>query len=340
MKINIFQWRYSPFLMLLALWLPTGNAQAAVNCTASMPTVNLGDITPANADDKTISANLNYKCKNTFLESRRVYVCLAVDGGDKPEVVIPRYMSGPNTPRLAFTMTLSGGTLWSTRNNLSGGTEYKSVLHDIPGGGSISIDVPINISLLPSNDNTSATPGIYTNNFNGGHTALTTDVSPYKGDGSLLDCTKGSQGTERFPFIVQATVIKDCKVTTTGALDFGSVISGSTPTPASSSADLINVTCTKGTPYKIGLSPSNGNVEGMGVMKNSTATDTVPYQLRSTAGIAGKIWGNTATSTTVGNGVAGIGNGISKGEAVFATVANTDVKPDTYSDTVTVHVNY
>ena len=346
MNIDIIQWRYSPVLMLLVLWLPAGNTQAAVNCTASMPTVNLGDITPENANNKTITATLNYKCDNTFAESRRVYVCLATDGGSyAPDTVLPRYMStGSSTNLLAFTMTLSGGTLWSTRGNLSGGSEYKSVLHDIPGKKSINIDVPINISLLPSSNNALATPGTYTNNFNAGHTALTTDVSPYNGDGSLLDCATGSQGRGRFPFIVQATVINECKITANpGILNLSS-------TPANkkniAGNSTIGVTCTDSAPYNIGLSPktpnpSTGNINGAGFL-NGTGTnmDKVPYQLRSKDGTNGKVWGNTATSTSVGNGVAGIGNGNNQNYPVYVTVPNADFKPDTYTDTVTIKEKY
>ena len=68
--------------------------------------------------------------------------------------------------------------------------------------------------------------------------------------------------------------------------------------------------------------------------------DKVPYQLRSTAGINGTIWGNTATSTTVGNGVADFGTGSNKSHTVFVTVPSVDVRPDNYSDTVTINVNY
>ena len=58
MKINIFQWRYSPFLILGSLLLPINYAEAAVTCTASINDANLGDITPANADNESIVATL------------------------------------------------------------------------------------------------------------------------------------------------------------------------------------------------------------------------------------------------------------------------------------------
>ena len=77
-------------------------------------------------------------------------------------------------------------------------------------------------------------------------------------------------------------------------------------------------------------------------MMSGTAgnTDKVPYQLRSTTGLGGAVWGNTATSTTVGNGVADFGTGSNKTHEVFITVSTADFKPDNYSDTVTINVNY
>ena len=179
-------------------------------------------------------------------------------------------------------------------------------------------------------------PGTYRSNYGESDTAIS--VNEQSGITAPTSCATSPQGNQ-FNFNVQARVIDECKITTIGALDFGSIMSASTPTTASSSANLINVTCSKDVPYNIGLSPSNGNVDGLGIMNNSAKNATVPYQLQSDSN--GTVWGNKdVTSTNVGNGVTRIGTGLAKGETVFSTVSNTDVKPDTYSDTVTVHVNY
>lgn len=93
--------------------------------------------------------------------------------------------------------------------------------------------------------------------------------------------------------------------------------------------------------YNIGLSPSNGNSEGAGFMKGTGSNpDTIPYQLRSSFGFSGQPWGNTATANDVGNGVAGIGRGVPNSHTVYVTVPKSDVKPDNYSDIVSVTVNY
>jgi spore coat protein U-like protein len=148
-----------------------------------------------------------------------------------------------------------------------------------------------------------------------------------------------AQSTSTFQVLI--TVAKACSVTAGNAsnIDFGTVNSSATGLVASSN---ISVTCSKTTPYNVGLMPSNTNTSGAGVMKSSvpaTNTDTVAYQLRSVSG-TGPVWGSTATPTTVGNGVAGTGTGAAQSIPVFATVANANVTPDSYSDTVTVTVNY
>lgn len=148
-------------------------------------------------------------------------------------------------------------------------------------------------------------------------------------------------------FQVLLTVTKACSVTAGAAsnLNFGS----QDPTTAGLAAtNTFSVTCSKSTPYTVGLLPSNTNTSGAGVMKAQNVapvtgnTDTVPYQLRSTAGATGTIWGNTATSAAKGNGVGATGTGAAVSHTVYATIAGaaTNVTPDSYADTVTVQVNY
>lgn len=341
MNINIFQWRYSPFLMLMALFLPTDNVQAAltVTCKAGMNTVagttglvNFGTITSDDVGSASISGTLNYSCTNTGTTAGYVSVCLAADGGDKPSAVIPRYMkTAPSNRELAFNMTLSKGGIWGTRNP-GVGVEYNSGPIYIPARSTISGKETINISLLSSN--TQAIPGTYNNIFDGAHTAMTIRTSTNQ---NSSNCLTGSQGTVRFPFTVQATVLPSCKVTAKPNIDLG-------PHPASkkniTGNNTIGITCTDTTTYNIGLAPSNGSLNGAGLMKGSDTNPVLPYQLRSTAGSNGIIWGNTATSTSKGNGVTGKGNGLSQTYPVYVTVPSADFKPDIYSDTVTINVNY
>lgn len=143
-------------------------------------------------------------------------------------------------------------------------------------------------------------------------------------------------------FQVLIKVQKACSVTAGAAsnIDFGTVDASAINLTGNSS---ISVTCSKKTPYSVGLLPSNNNTSGAGSMAALNVapvtgnTDAVPYQLRSVS-TAGTNWGST-----VGTGaVAGTGNGTAQSIPVFATIPGTgaNVTPDSYIDTVTVQVTY
>ncbi|MBV8044691.1 spore coat protein U domain-containing protein [Pluralibacter sp.] len=146
-------------------------------------------------------------------------------------------------------------------------------------------------------------------------------------------------------FQVLMTIEKACTVTAGASsnINLGSVSATAINTSASST---ISVNCSKSTPYFIGLAPSaanGGNTTGAGAMSSvansGSNSDKVPYQLNQTSA-TGPVWGNTATSTTVGNGVAANGTGQAQTFTVFATAASANFTPDDYADTVTVNVNY
>lgn len=349
MKMNIFQWRYSLILILLPLLLPIVNAQAglSVTCEAGMNTapggagiVNFGTITSTNANNASTTGTLTYSCTNTGDTAGYVSVCLAADGGEYNNTAVNgRYMKRPGggtaaRSQLDFTMKLTGGELWSTRGKT--GSEFNSGLLSIGANSTVTGSEVISLSM--NGGNTRATQGVYTNNFgNGNHTALTFRASE---NSSGLNCATGNQGLDRFPFTVQAAIEPSCTITATSNVNLGPH-SASETNIIDSNSSAITVNCTNGGSYYIGLKPFNNSTTGAGVMSGTGGNlDKVPYQLRSTAGINGTIWGNTATSTTVGNGVADFGTGANKTHEVFVTVPSADFKPDNYSDIVTINVNY
>lgn len=146
-------------------------------------------------------------------------------------------------------------------------------------------------------------------------------------------------------FQVLLKIQKSCAVTagTASNIDLGTVDASATNLAGN---NTISVNCANKTPYFIGLAPSNANTLGAGTLGPLNIapvtgnTDVVPYQLRSATGVAGAIWGNTATGTVVGNGVSGTGNGSAQSITVYATVPSANFTADSYRDTVTVNVNY
>lgn len=138
-------------------------------------------------------------------------------------------------------------------------------------------------------------------------------------------------------FEVRITIEAACVVTAGAASDIDLGTVPATATDVTGTSDIL-VNCSNTTPYFIGLAPSNGDANGAGEMLG--ASDSVPYQLSSTPGPSGTIWGNTATSTAVGNGVAGTGTGADQPIPVYVTVPSANFIPGDYVDTVTVNVNF
>jgi spore coat protein U-like protein len=335
--MKLLKWRYSLFLMPVALWLSVNSAHADITCTASMNngTVNISNtITPANANNAQITATLNYSCTNNVASDRYASLCLGVDGGDFDSATLnPRYMTGLNGSKLAFTMTRPDGSLWG--NTID--STYKPATFLIAPNATVSASAVITVSLLPNLGNTLATQGLHSSDFGGNHTTLTYQsdiVAP-----TSYDCNSGIQTPSQFPFKVQATVVNDCKINTTSNVILGSRPASTTSFTGSNNR-AIDMTCTNGVLYKIGLAPSNGDINGAGMMSSTTDTTLkLPYQLQSNA--SGTGWGNNgSTYATLTNGVTGQGNGATQLQTVYVTVPNSDVKPASYSDTVTVHVNY
>ena len=136
------------------------------------------------------------------------------------------------------------------------------------------------------------------------------------------------------------TILDSCAVTAGGASDIqiGAAAGVDSNSGSNNGTSDIQVQCSNGTPYEVGLAPSNSDSTGAGIMSGTTG-DEVPYQLHS-ASATGPIWGNTATSTDTGNGVHGVGDGTAQSIPVFAVAPSANFMPGDYTDLVTVNVNF
>jgi spore coat protein U-like protein len=158
--------------------------------------------------------------------------------------------------------------------------------------------------------------------------------------GGTLIASAAQATTATDTFDVSVTITAACSVTAGSAADIDLGTVASTATDLDGSSD-ITVKCSNTVPYYVGLAPSSGATTGAGSLSPAgSSPDTVPYQLRSATGTGGAVWGNTATTSSVGNGVAGTGNGSDQTLTVYVTAPSANYAPDTYSDTVTVTVNY
>ncbi len=165
--------------------------------------------------------------------------------------------------------------------------------------------------------------------------------------GAAAGAAQADSVTPAPQFQVKIKINKTCKVATAPT----DIVLGGAPGVASDATNVtgnmtFSVNCSKSTPFFIGLAPSTangGDTAGNGKMKGTGASpDSVPYTLYSDNGTT--VWGNTATTTDKGNGVtdtgAGMGASAVKSFTVYAKAPSADYKPDSYSDTVTVNINY
>jgi spore coat protein U-like protein len=148
-------------------------------------------------------------------------------------------------------------------------------------------------------------------------------------------------------FKAKITIQKVCNVNTVQAtdLDFGN-------SSASAAANIdanstITVKCTQGTAYTLGLTPGNNNSAGAGEMLAQNVApmtgnnDKVAYTMYLDANRnPNQVWGNQIGTNTK----SGTGQGLATSEVhtVYGrvTAAATNVKPDSYLDTVTVTLTY
>lgn len=317
--------------LLLALLFGAAPARAAgISCsTANMSSLNFGNVNPLSSQTDA-TATLSYTCSNNDNKTQSALVC--------------------------FHIGEPGGRQWNPRLMLSGSNTLQFQLYQDPGrttiwgslgfGSPTPLAVPITLSKNASTNGTatlygrvlgsqtSAIPGSYTDVYQTVDTAVS--INDTTGNTAPANCNS-SFGAPYFPFAVSATVTKQCTVTAASSLNLGTVAPTATNVAANTS---ISVACSNTTPYYIGLLPSNSNSAGAGLMSGTGGNiSTVPYQLYQNAGLTA-IWGNTATTTGVGNGVAGTGNGVAQSIPVYARAASADFQPDTYTDTVVVNVNY
>lgn len=155
---------------------------------------------------------------------------------------------------------------------------------------------------------------------------------------SLFAAVGGAQAaTTSTTFGVSATVLTNCTVSAT-ALNFGTYTPGA---GALSVNTPISVRCTRGTPFTVAL---NGGTTAGGTIAQrlmTNGTDTLQYNLYTSAAFA-TVFGDGTTGST------GSGTGSGLGTPVTVTVfgnlpdnaTNQNVSSGSYSDLINVTVTY
>jgi spore coat protein U-like protein len=161
-----------------------------------------------------------------------------------------------------------------------------------------------------------------------------------------LTAVSSANAADSDTFTVTTKIDASCTVDAAGAnIAFGSIAANIAAADGTitnkESAAGINVTCSKGAPYVIKLTAAGNNTstaaEGKMVGTNGN-TDTITYQLNSMTDTVIAAWGSLDA-----NDVAGTGTGLSTAvpHLVYASITgSTDVKEDTYTDTITAAITY
>ena len=331
--MKLLQWRYGLLLLPVALWLPS-NAQALTCQVDSFVSPNLGTITLGNANNASVEQTLTYSCTNTSNVTQWASVCIGVDGGtNNASQISPRHMTGSDGSNLNFDMTLNDMSNATWGNRIVGGTEFIDFFSVAPGTTTPTIKTTVvGVSLLYNNN--AAKADDYTAAFTGSNAALTYVTVDSSSDTSR--CLSETEGISPFSFTVEANVVNECKITTPPAnVNLGNVPANKLNIEGSSS---IGVTCTNAAPYTIGLTlfSAAGNNGGMSFMSGTgNNPDQVPYQLQRDSENGRIPWGDGK-----GNWAVDVGTGEVKTKNIYVIVPSADFTPDSYSDTVTVHVNY
>jgi Uncharacterized secreted protein len=307
---------------------------AGITCSsASMTAVSFGTVNPLSSQ-ATTTATLTYSCTNTDNKTHSATICFSIGepGGAQTN---PRQMSS-GTNKLNFQLYTDGGYTQVWGSEMFGTFRTPLMVNLTLAKGASKNGASATLYAQVLNGQTTTAAGSYTDNYQNGDTAVT--VNDLQGGTAPGSCG-GTNANLFFPFLVSATVQKNCTVAANN-LTFNAVAAGTTTAPGSTT---LSIACTVNTPYTIGLQPLNvASTTGAGTMKGGTGgnTDAVQYQLYSNSTLS-QVWGNTASLGSTGNGVAGSGTGSAQNLSVYAkTTSSTDVTPDTYSDTVQVNVNY
>ena len=301
-----------------------GQAPAhAQTCAFRMPDIDFGNIDLTTGSTFDVTLNLQVRCSGT--PNARIRYCPNIGSGSGGHLNgDPRYMvNGSN--QLGFNIFRNNGRtrVWGShfwpyfnppqpRIRLDGAGQFT-------GTQTIRARIYSGQTTLPS--------GVYTSSFSGGHTLFS--YAYFSGQNCA---TIGAANAVQVPFTVRANNIGGCSVAANN-LGFGTL---STLTTNADATSTVNVRCSTGTSYQVGL---NGGLTGAidpTQRRMAAGADQITYGLYQDAARAVP-WGNTLGSNTV----SGVGTGAAQGLTVFGRIPPQVTPPSaTYADTIVVTVTY
>jgi spore coat protein U-like protein len=331
-------------LLLPLLMLAPQRAHAATTCSATMTDLSFGAVVPTGGA-VAVTATISWSCTYSGgllsgLFGDYVQMCFGAGSGSASTSFSPRKMaeavSGEN---MSFDMFKEVG--------------HSNVWASSPSSSQISVPLSFTILASPSTKTgtvtiygqvptgqTSIGVGSYSSGFGGVLNYQYSEVLLSLGGLPPSTCGSGTgsvtgTGNGTFSFTVSANVASSCTAISGTALDFGTkgLITSNTD-----QTSTISLTCTKRSPYNVGLNAgSNAGTVGDVTTRrmNDGSSHYIGYQMYSDTGRS-TVWGNTVNTNTV-NGTAAGGT---QTFTVYGRVPPQAPRAGSYADTVTVTVTY
>lgn len=336
--------RLLALLALLALLLCAGAARADV-CSATLNTLDFGNVNPITGSDITATATGSVTCTWALLTPTPPYilllpkavVCVNIGIGSNSTAAVPRTLGNGST-RMDYNLyrdgTYSAAAIWggagvagattpltmvlTAPNLITGGsfTQPFTVYGKIPTGASLAA-VP-----TAGNGNT-----LYSSSFAGAATISFAYFNLFQ-----PSCTAG--GSASFSFQVQATAINDCTISA-NPVNFGPSNLLASPIRATGT---LSVRCVNNNAFRITLNGGTvaGSVAARKMKPAGGGTDRLSYRLSTS--LDGALWGDGTAGTSV---YTGTGTGSTVGITVYGMLpAQATPAPGDYSDTVTATVYF
>jgi spore coat protein U-like protein len=335
-------------LMVLALlsmlMFAPQKADAATNCSATMTDLNFGPVVPSGGA-VSATATISWSCTYTggvlgILFGDYVQMCFGAGSGSASTSTNPRKMaeavSGETMSYNVFK-EVGHSNIWASTpssSQIPAQVNFTILSSPITKTGTVTVygQVPTGQTSIGVGSYTSSFGGIL--NYQYSEVLLSLGGYPPSTCGTGTGSASGT-GNGTFSFNVTASVASSCTAVSGTALDFG------TKGLITSNADqtsTISLTCTKRSPYNVGLNAgSNPGTAGDVTTRRMTdgSAHYIGYQMYSDTGRS-TVWGNTVNTNTVnGTAVGGTQN-----FTVYGRVPPQTPRAGSYADTVTVTVTY
>ncbi|HEY1141231.1 MAG TPA: spore coat protein U domain-containing protein [Lysobacter sp.] len=312
--------------LAVGLWIATFAAPVrAQTCTATMGNVAFGNVDTISGSPTDLSGTIDINCTGYATPSVRVCVSL----GDPAGAWDPRQLTGPSSNKLAYNLykDATRSTVWGSVYD----PQMRVMVLDLPVSGGAASSSAMWYGRV-SGGQSGVPAGSYSTNF----TTSDTLVQAGGYSGSPPACTTSSPPqTQRFSFIVSATVAANCTISTTN-VDFGQ--SGLLASPVNATG-VVSTTCTKGSNFTLALNAGSGAGATLAQrrMTRSGGGETLTYALYTDSGRT-QVWGDgTGGSSTLAN----TGTGAIQTSTIYGTLpVQAAPPPGSYVDTVTVTVTF